>query len=138
MVGAWSLRRGVEEGAVWAFIAGVVLDLLSAGPATSLLFALLAASLVLGIDPSTGGARRQTPSFGDNPLALIVGVVIGTLVFHLVLLTAMQLAGYSLNWLDAAPRVVLPRMIFNLVLMPFVYHALGWLDRRSRREELVL
>lgn len=137
VVGAWSLRRGVEEGVVWAFIGGIFLDLLSAGPPTAHLFALLAASLVLGIDPSTGLARRQTQPVGDSPLALILGVVLGTLVYHLVLLTMLQLAGYPVEWLDALTRVVLPHMVFNLVLMPFVYYGLGWLDRRTRREEFV-
>ncbi len=137
VVGAWSLRRGVEEGAVWAFIGGVFLDLLSAGPPAAHLFALLAASLVLGIDPATGLARRQAQPVG-GPLALIVGVLLGTLVYHLVLLTALQLAGYPVDWLDAFTRIVVSHLLINLILMPFVYRGLGWLDRRTRREELVL
>ena len=32
LVVAWSLLRGVEEGLLWAFIGGVLLDLLSVGP----------------------------------------------------------------------------------------------------------
>ena len=62
LVGAWSMRRGVEEGAVWAFIGGAVLDLLSAGPFTASMFGLLAVSIVLGIDPTTGFGRRQARS----------------------------------------------------------------------------
>jgi cell shape-determining protein MreD len=138
VVGAWSLRRGVEEGAVWAFIGGIFLDLLSAGPPSAHLFALLAASLVLGVDPSTGLARRQVQSAGGSPFGLIVGVVLGTLVYHLVLLTALQLAGYAVEWQDASTRIIVPHMIFNLAMMPLVYYGLGWLDRRTRREEFVL
>ena len=138
VVGAWSLRRGVEEGAVWAFIGGIVLDLLSAGPGTAMTFALLAASLVLGIDPSTGTGRRQSQSFGENPLVLIGGVLVGTLAFHLVLLTMLQLVGLSPDWLNAGARVIVPRIALNLVLMPFVYRLLGRLDRRTRREGYIL
>lgn len=138
VVGAWSLRRGVEEGAVWAFIGGIFLDLLSAGPSAAYLFALLAASVVLGVDPATGLARRQAQPMGGNPVALIVGVVLGTLVYHLVLLAAVQLTGYAVDWQDALTRVVVPHTVFNLVLMPFAYRGLGWLDRRTRREEFVL
>jgi rod shape-determining protein MreD len=141
LVGAWSMRRGVEEGAVWAFIGGAVLDLLSAGPFTASMFGLLAVSIVLGIDPTTGFGRRQARSLSGNSLALIVGVILATLTFHLVLLFALRIAseaGRPLDWLDAGVRVVVPRIVFNLVLMPFVYQLLGWLDRRTRREEFVL
>ena len=137
VVGTWSLRRGVEEGAIWAFIAGIVMDLLSAGPATAFMFALLAASLLLGVDPSTGAGRRQAQGLSESPLALITGVILGTLAYHVVLLTALQLAGHPLDWLDAGTRVIAPRVLFNLVLLPFIYQLLGWLDRRTRREEVV-
>jgi rod shape-determining protein MreD len=138
VVAVWSLRRGVEEGAVWAFVGGIVLDLLSAGPAVAHTLALLAVSLVLGIDPSTGLGRRQTQPIGENPFVLILGVVFGTLVYHLVLLTASQLVGYPVDWLDAATRVVAPRLLFNAILMPIIFQLLAWFDRRTRREEYVL
>jgi len=135
VVGAWSLRRGVEEGAVWAFVGGIVLDLLSAGPPAGLILALLAVSLILGIDPSTGVGRRQTRPFGGNPFALIVGVMLATLAFHLLLLAMVRLSGRPADWLDATTRVIVPHAVFNLILMPFAYRALGWLDRRTRRQE---
>ncbi len=138
VVGGWSLRRGVEEGAAWAFVAGIILDLLSAGPHTALILALLTVSLILGIDPSTGVGRMRTRPFGGNPLALILAVVLATGAFHAVLLVAMELAGRPGDWLDAVSRVVLPRMVVNLILMPLVYGALGWLDRRTRHEQYVL
>ncbi len=138
VVGAWSLRRGVEEGALWAFGGGLLLDLLSAGPFPAATFGLLAVSLVLGGDPSTGLGRRQTRSSEMNPLAIILGVVLATLTFHLVLLTMLQLTERPLDWVYAATRVVMPRMAFNLALMPVVYGLLGRMDRRTRRDELVL
>ena len=138
VVGAWSLRRGVEEGALWGFGGGILLDLLSAGPLPGATFGLLAVSLVLGVDPSTGLGRRQARSSEVNPLAVILGVVLATLTFHLVLLTMLQLTDRPLDWVYAGTRVVVPRMLFNLALMPVVYGLLGRLDRRTRREELVL
>ena len=64
VVGAWSLRRGVEEGAVWAVVGGIVLDLMSAGPFSALVFGLLAAPLKTGshgaqMDTATGMAMRS-------------------------------------------------------------------------------
>ncbi len=138
VVGSWSLRRGVEEGALWAFTGGIALDVLSAGPLSTSMFALLAVSLVLGVDPSTGAGREQARPFGGNPFALIVGVVLATLIFHLVLLTVLRLAGHPFDLLYAGTNVIGPRILFNLVLMPFVYRMLTWLDLRTRREEFLL
>jgi rod shape-determining protein MreD len=134
VVGNWSLLRGVDDGVIWAFIGGGVLDLLSAGPITASMFALLAVSLLLGVDPSTGTGRRQTRQPGANPFALILSGVLATLAFHLVLLTMLQLSGHQLDWLSAATSVVVPRLVFNLVLIPFVYRFLGWIDRRFLSE----
>jgi rod shape-determining protein MreD len=138
IVAAWSLRRGVEEGAVWAFVGGFVRDLLSAGPVSASMFALLAVSLVLGVDPSTGMGRRQARPFGGNPLALIVGIVFATLIYHLVLVVTLQLVGRSLDWLRAGTDIIAPRIVFNLVLTPVIFGVLGWLDRRTRGEEFAL
>jgi hypothetical protein len=102
------------------------------------MFALLSVSLVLGVDPSTGTGRRYARPFGGNPFALIVSVVLATLAYHLVLLTVLRLAGYSLDWLNAGTSVIAPRILLNLVLIPFVYRLLGWLDRRVRREEFAM
>jgi rod shape-determining protein MreD len=137
VVGAWSLRRGVAEGAIWAFAGGLVLDLLSAGPSTGHVLALLGASLLLGTDPSTGLGRRQMQPFTENPLALIVGTTLATLLYHLVLLAMLQLWGWTVDWVYALSRIAAPHLILNLVLMPFVYRMLGWLDRRTRREGLL-
>lgn len=138
LVGGWSLRRGAEEGAVWGFVGGLMLDLLSSGPFPASTFALLAVSLILGTDPSTGLGRRSSQTLDTNPLALIFGGVLATVVFHAILLVALQLAGYTFNWLDMAVRIIVPHIVFNLVLMPVVYYLLGRLDRRTRREEVLL
>jgi hypothetical protein len=96
---------------------------------------------VWGIDPSTGTGRRQGQGIGDNPLALIVSTVLATLVFHAVLLAALQLSrryGGTVDWLEAGRRIIAPRIIFNLVLIPLVYQLLGRLDRRISPRELTL
>jgi rod shape-determining protein MreD len=138
VVGAWSLRRGVEEGAVWAFIGGIFLDLLSAGPVSATMFALLTVSLILGVDPSTGVGRRQTRPFGGNPMVLILGVVFATLSYHLILLTVLQLVGRPLDWFRAGTDIIAPHTLFNLVLVPAVYRLMAWIDNRSRPEEFVM
>jgi hypothetical protein len=58
-----------------------------------------------------------------------------------VLLAALQLSrryGGSVDWLGAGRRVVAPRVVFNLVLIPLVYQLLGRLDRRFSARELTL
>lgn len=125
-VGAWTLQHGSENGALWATVGGLGLDLLSAGPFGASALGLLAVCALVGGD--------QGRPFRSNPLAMIFGVVVMTLVFHGVVLTLMQLTGHQVSWLDAGWQVILPRAAFNLTLMPFVYGLLRWLDRSGRWE----
>jgi hypothetical protein len=50
----------------------------------------------------------------------------------------VQLSGYPVEWVESVARVMAPHLVYNLVLMPFVFIGLGWLDRRTRREEFAL
>ena len=128
-VGAWTLQHGSENGAVWATVGGLVLDLLSAGPFGASALGLLVVCAIIGVD--------QGRPFRSNPLAMIFGVVVMTIAFHGVVLTLMQLTGHQLSWLDAGWQVILPKVVFNLALLPFVYGLLRWLDRSGRRESML-
>ncbi len=128
-VGAWTIQHGSENGAIWATVGGLSLDLLSAGPFGASALGLLAACAIMGVD-------RGRPYRG-NPFGVILGVALMTLAFHGVVFFVLQLTGHQLAWLDVGWRVVLPRLVFNLVSMPFVYGLLRWLGGSSEREELL-
>ena len=127
---AWAVVRGVDEGLMWGFIGGLILDLLSGGPLGATSLALLAVAFLAGQPWGQG--------LGPPMMRLLLLALLGVVVYHLVLLFIMTLMGYGVDWRFALTRVVAPSALLNVVLAPFVWQPLAWLDRRTRRERFVL
>jgi rod shape-determining protein MreD len=125
---AWGVLRGSTEGAVWAFIGGLVLDLLSGGPMGAMTLALLIVSFLAG-----RGWRRELGSAVMQLVLLTLGLCF---VYHILLLLILGWTGYPVNWAYGLGRVAAPSAILNAVLVPLVYFPLVWLDRRTRAEGL--
>jgi rod shape-determining protein MreD len=118
----WSLRRGVGEAIVWAFGAGILLDLLSLDPLGLNGLALLPTVLLAPL------ARRRF--FQSGLVVPIVVAGIATLISGLLLLALRgAIVGPPLP-APAAIRVVLPQAALNALLVPPFYFATGWLSRR--------
>jgi len=120
---SWSLLRGTREGAVWAVIGGMGLDLLSAGPFGISALALLPVSLLTGLD--------EGRFFRGHALLLVLSVTVATVTFHTLLLLLLQVLGYPVNWGYAMFRVVAPLLLVNGFAMPILYGFLLWVHRRS-------
>lgn len=124
---AWGLMAGFEQGVTWAFIGGILQDLVSSLPlgttSLALVLAVTIASLVLG---------RVHPHNVIYP-ALAAGV--GTLFVHLVTLAVLLAVGRPLPLFDLLVYVTLPSMVYNVVVMIPVYRILGtfYLSARPRR-----
>ena len=116
---SWTLAGDWQGGAVWGFLGGLFLDLLSGGPLglTSLGLVLMAyfASLTEG---------RLWRSHVLLPLATIA---LGTLGFHLISLLGFFLLGQPVNWGLSLARVTLPAAALNTMFALPVYGALRWL-----------
>jgi rod shape-determining protein MreD len=125
---AWSMLRGVEEGLLWAFVGGLMLDLFSGGPLGASTLALLVASFLSGL--AQGSVTRS--SF----LLPMVAALAGTLLYHGLLLLIVQLARGTVPWADSLFQVTLPSLAVNTLLMPVMFRALAWLDRRTGRQEI--
>jgi rod shape-determining protein MreD len=125
---AWSLLRGVEEGLVWALLGGLALDLFSGGPLGASALALLIVSFLSGF--TRGSVTRSS-------FLLPMGVALaGTLLYQGLFLLSIQLTRGSVPWIDSLLRVTLPSLPVNTLLMPVIFQALAWLDRRTGREEM--
>jgi rod shape-determining protein MreD len=123
-----SLTRGINDGIVWGFAGGVLLDLFSGAPLGASALALMAAALVVGII----GVGVVLPA----PLLVVLMTALGTLVYHLVFLAAMALTGRSVFWNADMTRVILPSLVLNLLLVPAVYGLLSLVNRQTSRERL--
>jgi len=133
---AWAMVRNVEEGLLWAFIGGLILDLLSGGPLGAISLALVAVAFLAGRPWGRGAVTA--PVLGSPLISLLLLAFLGVVVYHLTLLFILTLMGYAVDWRFALTRVIGPSALLNVSLVPFVWQPLTWLERRTRRERFVL
>ena len=126
LVAVWAFLRGPIEGAVWAFIGGLLLDTLSGGPFGGFTLALLAAALLVG--------QQWGRELGSTAFQLVLLVLVACFVSHGVLLLAMSATGYPVNWQYVLSHITGPSAVLNALLAPVVHLPLSWIDRRTRPE----
>lgn len=125
---AWGSLRGVNEGLLWAFVAGFCQDLFSATPmgVTSLTFmiAVFVAIMASQVFPSN---RFFLP---------FLQAAVATLVFLLLHFLVLRMFGYGLGWATAVAYA--PLIILHSVLILPIYWVLDSLINtfRPRRVQL--
>jgi rod shape-determining protein MreD len=126
----WSLVRGVDEGLMWAFFGGLILDITSGGPFATTAIALLAAAYVAG--------QSLAEQVGSLAVRAMILTVLGTATYHLALLLVLSWTGHTVDWAFALTAVTVPSVVLNGVLAPIVVQPLNWLERATRREGVAL
>ncbi|MCA9991895.1 MAG: rod shape-determining protein MreD [Ardenticatenaceae bacterium] len=126
---AWGLLRGPEEGAVWAFVAGLLLDLYSSSPAGATSLAMIAAVLVVTV------VRRGFPT--SHFFAPVLLSALATLVYLVVYLLLLRLLGVMVT--VTTLQRLLPMVVLNTFLILPVYWPLWRLERflAPRRVEMM-
>ncbi len=115
LIVAGALVYGARPAVLWAFIAGLALDIFSGGPLGASSLALMASALVAGL------GHRPFSRF--NILVPLAAAALGTLVYaavYLVILAILEVAGASslrLPLLDTVRDIVLPVTVYNTALM---------------------
>lgn len=113
LVISYAVRARLEESVVWAFIGGLLLDLMTSLPTGASIVSLLL--IVFLIDQ----IRSQLAGVGF--LAIIGLVIAGTLTMQFVALALTILSGYNVRLFETLSYVVLPSIAYNLVLVWPVY-----------------
>jgi len=126
----WAVVRNVDEGVIWGFVGGLIIDLLSGGPLGGTSLALVAAALLAGQPWGQG--------LGSPVLRLLLLALASTAVYHLILLVVLSWTGHAVDWGFALLRIAGPSTLLNTVLAPFLRQPLIWLERKTRRETLTL
>lgn len=126
----WTVVRGIDEGLIWAFVGGLLLDLLSGGPLAGMALALLAAAYLAG--------QSLVEGMGSQAVRLVILTVLGALVYHVVLLFVLDWSGHTVDWGFSLLRVAGPSVLLNGALAPVVLAPLNWLDRATAEEGLAL
>lgn len=122
LIVAWSIRRGTEEGIVWALIGGFAVDLLTVGPLGASIVGYGCAAVIAG---SFGPSLRQISVLLPlilTPLTSIIAVLVSALV--------MAAAGWPMPWPATVALVVLPSAALDSLVMIVVYPIVSLADRR--------
>ncbi len=116
---SWTLVGQWQGGVVWGLLGGLSLDVLSAGPLGTHMLGLVVVAYLASL-----GEGRFWRSHVLLPLAT---ALLGTLVYHLLVLAALSLAGYPVPWAEALTRITLPTVLLNTLAMLPIYHLARWL-----------
>ena len=116
---AWGLLRGVNEGVVWAFIAGFFMDLFTAVPvgglALTYMIAILAASVINDVLPTN---RTFIP---------MLLAAIATIIQQLLYAIFLAIFGYSIVQVIASS--LLPTVLLHTFLILPIYWLLYLIQR---------
>lgn len=122
---SWTLLRGLETACVWAFVAGLFLDMFSIAPmgSTALIF-MAVVFVVVGIQKSLPENRFFVP--------LLAGAA-GTFVYLLLDFLLLRLLGFALPW--AAASALAPLILLHgLLILPvfWISYKLEQMNRPRR------
>ena len=116
---AWALLRGTYEGMLWAFLAGLFLDLFSYAPLGATSLALMASVLVIG------WLQQVLPE--NRFLLPVLFTVIALAVYYVFYLLILRLAGLPFSWQTVTS---LPTVLFlHAFLVIPVYWLLYYMER---------
>ncbi len=121
LVMSWSVNSEFDEALTWAFVGGIVQDLLSAAPTgTSSLGLILIVTVVQILD-------RRLYRVGFLLLSLLV--VAGTLLKETVFALVMSFVGFPADFLNALSYAIVPSALYNVALLAPAY----WFVRRVQK-----
>jgi rod shape-determining protein MreD len=115
----WTIVRGANEGMVWAFVGGLITDLLSGGPVGAYILALLGVAFV--------GHQAWGEGLGTPLVRILLLALVASLVYHIVLLTVLTWTGRVVDWSYSFLQVAAPSVVLSVVLAPIIRRILAWL-----------
>jgi rod shape-determining protein MreD len=128
VVVAWSLLAGIEAGLLWAFIGGLVFDLVVGMPLGTSSLGLMTICFLTGLG--------ETNLFQGHIFLPVVIAALATPIHGWMILLTQQLRHVQIDWPGVTLRVILPELLLNAVLVVLVYPVLRWLARQTGVERL--
>ncbi len=127
LVVAICLVESLYDATMWAFMGGLMLDLMN-GPvypvgSNALILVLVALLASLG----------QANPFHNLLFVPLVTVFAATLFYHLMTMGLSVALGHHVPLLDNLLRLAVPSAILNAILMPVAYSSILWLSERFGR-----
>lgn len=128
LVMTWAVNAELEEGIFWAFIGGILQDLLSITPLGTSSAGMIVVVFALDF------LRRQL--FRVNLIWMTVVNMAGTFLKLSIIYLVLLFDGHGYDVLDLLRLVILPGLFFNLVLMLPVYLVVRLIQRRIYRNRI--
>jgi rod shape-determining protein MreD len=125
---SWTLLHGLEEGLLWAFVAGLCVDLFSIGPFGATALAYITGVLaVAGLESLLPAGRFFLP---------VVYAALGTFVYLLIYLTFVRLLGFGASFGPVSDLITL--ILLNAGFILPIYWIVSGIDYslRPRRVEV--
>lgn len=127
---AWSLNARLEHGVTWAFVGGILQDLLSAAPTGASVVGMVIVVFIVN------QINRQV--YGISLVVLAALVLAGTLLQQILLMILLALSGFTVNLIESFSYIVVPTMAYNFVLIWPVYWFVRRLQKRYTRDGRLL
>lgn len=121
MVISWAVVRRFEEALLWALFGGIALDSLSAAPFGVSVAALVFATVVAGLVAGRVGRLHH--------FLVLAAVPVAMLVYYVVSIALLALAGMTVGIGGLIVAVVLPALLVTTLASPLVVGLMAWLSR---------
>lgn len=130
VVVGYTMEYGSQRGLIWAFIAGLWLDLLSGMPIGTSAIALLLVVFVIG--------SLSASLFRGHIAILALGGLLAGMLYGLITVGILALLGRQTQWPEVIVGVILPNAIYDAVLLPILYPLTRWLGGivNGRQEQM--
>jgi len=129
LVICWSLLHGVSEGLLWAFIGGLLFDVVAGLPIGASPLALMPLCFLASIGRSSVHA--------SNLWLPVLFVAVATPIHGWIMLFIRQAQGVSVDWAGVSLKVILPAVVLNVLLTIIVARALRWASGSARLAPVV-
>jgi rod shape-determining protein MreD len=110
---AWSIARGVTEGAIFGILGGLALDVLSAGP-----FGLF--TVLLGAIGTLAAIGEANLFRGSLPLYVVTAALV-TMIYYIGVALGLQVSGLETYGFARFVQQVVPGSLWNALMMPFFF-----------------
>jgi rod shape-determining protein MreD len=127
LVLSWSLNANLETAVTWAFVGGIVQDLLSASPTGTSVIGLLLLVFVI--------KQLGNQIYGVGLVSLIAVVLFGTFVHQMIILVILRLTGFHMGLGETLSYTILPTIAYNVVALGPVYWFARRIQKRFTRDE---
>ncbi|NDJ61183.1 MAG: rod shape-determining protein MreD [Chloroflexi bacterium] len=124
LVLAWAIHAPLEQGVVWAFVGGILQDLLSLAPTGASVVGMVL--IVFLIDLVRGQFYRV------GLLLIAAFVIAGTIIHQLAFMGIIAVTGYTVHIFDNLFFVTAPTLIYNLILIWPVYLIVRMMQRGAQ------